>query len=297
MTQGSTLLGGMTQAFVVALLNILPAFVLCGMLILRYLQHVSWWRKLLAFVSLLVYLAWVGLFNLGVAHFRDLLGSDPQQAVELVLQQMQSQPFVLANIDSWLLFMMGILFTAIAAYDGFKSDDAYPGYGRRQRRMYDIQDHYDAECARLAEQVAAIRSEFLDELEQLAARIRQTYPHLCHLVEEKQALIARHQHCVEDLQTAADALIHRYRQQNRLHRKTPAPLYFEQPWLNSREFALLNPQNESGYVRRQKQFYESFSQLREKTANQIEQIYDEFFVQLQSLEPSLRPLPRTPGEV
>ena len=282
------LLGGVSQSIAVAVLNILPAFFIAGLILLRYSLHVSFWKRSLAQLATLAWLAWVLLFNLGVAHYRDLLASQPDQALTLTINELFSQPFALADINSWLLLFLGVFFALIAAWDGFRSDDPYPGYGSRQRWYLDLESYHNQECQRLGDQVGELRAGYLDELQQLSAQAHSRYPHLFHLVEQKRALIDRQRHCLADLQGAADALIHRYRQANRLSRSTPAPAFFEQPWRSQRDFPLVGDRDDSDKMASQKQVFEALPAGIEQATNDIEQIYSEFLTEIQAIEPAIQ---------
>ena len=283
------LLGGVSQSITIAVLNILPAFFLVGLVLLRYSGHVSWWRRGLAHLALLAWMAWLLLFNLATAHYRDLLASQPEQALTQVLVALADQPLVLADINSWLLFCIGVLFAGIAAWEGFRSDDPYPGYGARQRWYLDLEDYYQQECQRLSDEGARVRADYLDEIERLSSQVYGLYPHLYHLVEQKRALIERHRHCLEDMHSAADALIHRYRQANRLARSTPAPTFFDDPpGQRIRQFTLIGEHDDHDKIAQQKQLFDEFPARIQQTGNDIEALYQQFLAEIQSIDPPLQ---------
>lgn len=278
------LLGGVSQSITVAVLNILPAFFIAGLILMRYSGHVDFFKRNLARLALLAYLGWITLFNLGVAHYRDLLASRPDDALTQTLVELSGQPWVLADINSWLLFFIGVFFALVAAWDGYRSDDPYPGYGSRQRWFLDLESYYIRECQRLGEQVAAVRGEYLDELQQLSAQAHDLYPHLFHLVEQKRALVQRHRHCLDDLQAAGDALVHRYRQANRQARSTPPPAFFEQPWRSQRDYPLVGAEDDQRKIDEQKQLFETLPARVEQATNDIETLYSEFLNEIQRIE-------------
>ena len=279
------LLGGVSQSLTVAVLNILPAFFIAGLVLMRYSGHVSLFKRSLARLGLLAWLGWIGLFNLGVAHYRDLLATRPEDALTLTLVELTGQPFALADINSWLLLFIGVLFALIAGWDGYRSDDPYPGYGSRQRWFLELDNYYSQETRRLGEQVAKVRGEYLDELQQLSAQAHDLYPHLFHLVEQKRALVERHRHCLQDLQAAGDALIHRYRQANRQARSTPAPAFFEQPWRSQRDYPLIGAEDDQHKIAAQKALFETLPARVQQATNDIETLYSEFLSEIQRLEP------------
>ena len=96
-------LGGISQSIIIAALNILPAFFITGLLLLRYAHHIVTFRRIFAYTGLVVYLVWIFNFNLVVAHYRDLLKTIPEDAIASAFNRFLDAPFQLADLDSWLL--------------------------------------------------------------------------------------------------------------------------------------------------------------------------------------------------
>lgn len=128
------LIAGWSIAFGVALLNTLVAFLLgCGA---RLAFHRRWLFKVCGLLIILAWLAAAMGVNLGVAHFRDALEVDPDNAAAIAVKRIWPPNFAIANFYSILLLCMGGLFSAIAFFDGigtFGFDDYYPFYGRKAR--------------------------------------------------------------------------------------------------------------------------------------------------------------------
>lgn len=285
------MLGGISQSLIVAALNIVPAFRFAGMLCLRYTQHIDFSKRAVAFAALLAYAGWILVFNLSVAHYRELLSSSDEIAVMRVIDRLVSAPFALADLNSWLLWVMGVFFALIAMFDGYKSDDPYPGYGRVQRLNDEIRENYELECQKLAIEANGIRSDFLSELTTLRDHAKSAFMHLCHLAEAKPALIARHRHGLKILTRAGDALIHHYRSTNARYRETRAPAYFSESWKPENAFELVGAHDDGERFERQKKLFASFPEFLEKTSNDLEQVYAAFFERLQRIEPAIRPAP------
>lgn len=283
------MLGGISQSLIVAVLNIAPAFLFAGMFCLRYTTHVEFLKRAAAYCALLFYAGWMFVFNLCVAHYRELLGSSDEIGVTRVIDRLLSSPFGLTDLNSWLLLFMGVFFALVAMVDGYKSDDPYPGYGRIQRLNDEIRENYEIECQKLAIEATGIRADFLDELQMLKDNAKSAFTHLCHLAEAKPALIAKHRHGLDLLAQAGDALIHHYRSTNSRYRKTPAPAYFNENWKPENTFDLVGTHDERERFDRQKELFEGFPQFLQKTANDLEQIHAAFLDRLQRIESAIQP--------
>lgn len=283
------MLGGISQSLIVAVLNIVPAFLFAGMICLRYAHHVDFLKRVSALLTLFIYASWVFLFNLCVAHYRDILGTGDETAARQVIDRLIASPLGLADLNSWLLLIMGIFFATVAMIDGYKSDDPYPGYGKIQRLNDAIQEHYDVECRDLAQEATIMRHDFLEELQMLKDNVKSTFTHLCHLAEAKPALVAKHRNCLQILAQAGDALIHHYRTINAMHRKTKAPAYFNDNWKPENTFDLVGAHDERERISSQKKLFERFPEFIQKTSNDLEQIYAAFFDRLQRIEPAIQP--------
>ncbi|MGH8551271.1 MAG: hypothetical protein ACRERU_22225 [Methylococcales bacterium] len=283
------MLGGISQSLIVAVLNIVPAFLFAGMFCLRYTNHVDFLKRATAGWATILYAGWMLIFNMCVAHYREILASSDEIAVTQVIDRLITSPFGLADPNSWLLLFMGIFFSLVAMVDGYKSDDPYPGYGRIQRLNDEIRENYEIECQKLAIEATVIHADFLDELQMLKEKAKNSFTHLCHVAEAKPVLIAKHRYSLDILARAGDALIHHYRSTNSRYRRTPAPAYFTESWQPENRFELVGTHDERERFERQKELFENFPEFLQKTANDLEQIHAAFFDRLQRIEAAIQP--------
>ncbi|MGR9045835.1 MAG: hypothetical protein ACU83N_11095 [Gammaproteobacteria bacterium] len=288
------LLGGVAQAIIIAALNISTAFFIMGGIV-RYKNHTSRWKRLGSYAGLLVYGFAVVCFNLLVAHYRDLFSTRPDMAGHQALQHFLAAPFTLADLNSWMLFLMGLLFSVFALIDGYKRDDAYPGYGKLHKRLLRLYDDYEEQRDEVIEQIESIRRIFLDRLEMMKQAVAMKHTRLVHLVEEKQAFIAEYEHGIANFATAANTLIHRYRDINRAHRKSPPPAYFKSDWKPNRKFVLRGAHDDIQQVESQKELYLNFPNYCQQRANEIESLYAQFFDTLRQMDPGLADTPQAPA--
>ncbi|WP_031434260.1 hypothetical protein [Methylomarinum vadi] len=281
------LLGGVAQAVIIAAINIATAFFIIGTIV-RYKNHVSWWKRLCTYIGLLIYGGAAVAFNLLVAHYRDLFAVNPASAGNQALQQFKENPLTLADFNSWMLFCMGLLFSVFALIDGYKRDDPYPGYGKLHRRLRELFDNYEEQRDDVIEQIETIRRDFLGRLERMKQAVAMKHTRLVHLVEEKQAFIAEYQHGIANFITCANALIHRYRDINRAHRRTPPPDYFQSDWEPKRTFILRGAHDDIELVNAQQELFRNFPAYCQHRANEIEQLYVLFFDKLRQMDPNFR---------
>ena len=281
------LLGGVAQAVIIAAINISLAFFIMGGIV-RYKNHVSRWKRLCAYSGIIIYSGAAITFNLLVAHYRDLFADEPASAGRLALHQFINTPFALVDVNSWMLFFMGLLFSVFALIDGYKRDDAYPGYGRLHKRLLRLYENYEEQRDDVIAQIENIRQEFLDNLDRMKQAVAMKHTRLVHLVEEKQAFIAEYEHGIANFTTAANTLIHRYRDINMGHRQNTPPTYFKNDWKPNRKFILRGAHDDIQQVESQKELYLNFPNYCQQRANEIEKLYILFFDRLQQMDPDFQ---------
>jgi hypothetical protein len=281
-------LGGISQSIIIAALNILPAFFITGLVLLRYTHHIVSWKRTFAYTGLVIYSSWIFTFNLVVAHYRDLLKTLPEEAISSAFNRFLDAPLQLSDLDSWLLLFVGIFFALIASYDGYKSDDPYPHYGAKQRKLIDIQDTYLEECSRFVRDTANIRAALLEELSDLSTRVKDSYTHLFHLVQLKKALIDKHKNCINDYLSSGHALVQKHRTANLMVRTSKAPAYFNSEWKPNHGYALVGTYDDSEKLKEQKCYCDDFPPFVQRTANDIESLYAKGFEMLHAIDPSIQ---------
>src|SRR5690606_22588292 len=101
----------------------------------RLLCHKFFGFKLIGLFSLILYFGLAGVLNLALAHFREASGTLLTGAGAEVIRRLQDVPFGLAELNSWILFGIGVLFSAIAFIDGLLLTDPYLGYAGVEKRL------------------------------------------------------------------------------------------------------------------------------------------------------------------
>jgi hypothetical protein len=222
------LVGGVTLALGISVVNVLVLGFVLGLFPARWTHHRSLLVRTPGWFLLLAGLGLLLLFNAGIAHFRDAyerLG----EGVDLneVWAHLREQPFGLVRIQSWLLFFLGLFFAGLGFWKGYGLDDPYPGYGRIARRWRQAEQRYlDTRQDRL-EEASGIRDEAKGALDRAIEQLRgaalqreQTLGARARIVQE---YLAHERH----LEEAANTLLAAYRDANRRVRTTPAPVGFD----------------------------------------------------------------------
>jgi hypothetical protein len=223
----SGLLGGFVYAALFAAINVALAYAL-GKYGVREIVHVRPLRRGLGLAALVFAVAAMIAIGLGIAHVRDALTAGLPDATEAALRSLRARPFELNGVPSWGLFVISVLFAAFALFDGLKTDDPYPGYGRLARRTRLALEDHDAELDEVRATLEAMKAARLAALDNDLQRSQAALAVLESLIGEKRATASRLANALRDADNSLDALLRRFRTENELHRApAPRPAYFD----------------------------------------------------------------------
>jgi hypothetical protein len=229
------LLGGAAQAVTFAALNIIASF-LCGMVLVRLVNHRNYFLKLIGVIAFLAYLAFAVALNLTLSHLREI-----PPAVSLsdtigqeVLHRLISAPYALTDINSWVFFSIGVIFSLIAMADGLLFSDPYVGYAGLERRWIEATRKFADARSELIERLRDIREDATEAMNEAARDLsvrRSEYDALLQGRERLAQRFAQHQNQIEQ---AGRVLLEVYREANRKVRTTPAPDCFAKTYTMER---------------------------------------------------------------
>ena len=224
------ILGAYTIAFGISLANLIPPFLGFG----PYSRNLSHVRRALQFragLATVFYVALALVLNLGVAHYREVSGELVGDAGVEVVRRMTAAPLSLQDAESWLLFVIGIILSIIAFFDGWKLDDAYPGYGKLDRIMRKAREEYIHARNDVADELAEIREEALDKVSRIAADTRKQPQERKRIALKCRRLCDEFERHVDDVQEVGSTLINEYREANRRARPDGGvPLAHQNSW-------------------------------------------------------------------
>jgi hypothetical protein len=218
-------IGGFLFAALFAFLNVALAW-FWGRLCLPYANHRRRTSRAFGALSLLLALGTALGAALLIAHFRDALGRDPENAAASALTSLRANPLSLAEVHSWLLFGVSLLFAQIALWDAYGLDDPYPGYGRRARAAEAALQDYREELDALRQSLAELKDETLAGLDEALDDCRLSLQRLHEAIEHKAATETRLHLAAADADHCLRSLLRKFRDINQLHRRSPRPAYF-----------------------------------------------------------------------
>ncbi|TPI62525.1 nicotinamide mononucleotide transporter [Mesorhizobium sp. B3-1-3] len=222
-------LGGATEAFAFSFVNIGSALIL-AIFCVRLVTHRSFTVKLFGIGSILLYAVIALGINLLLAHYREVSGTLADGAGSIAIQRMRHNPLGLEEVRSWMLFLVGLIFSIIAFIDGWFVLDPYPGYAGAEKRRRDRRDHYTNTKSDLIDRLIELRdtynSKFDDVLKGLGGRRRE---HAAILASRARLLALFNEH-QDQLERCCNLLLSKYREANIRARKTPPPKHFSQPF-------------------------------------------------------------------
>jgi len=217
------LVGGVLEALLIAGLNIALG-VIVGRFVAPWLSYQNPFARILAALGIIVFLAAAFGFNLAVAHYRTAMSGDPFEASFTAYRHLRESPFGIEDLESWALFVMGFLFSMGAAYDGWRMDDPYPGYGQRMRHNLEALEDYNSLKEDLLYDLDEIKKKSEEEIDDLTRSITSRQGEFGSIVMRSEALRSAMREHFDHLESAANTLLVFYRNENEKHRPAQSPL-------------------------------------------------------------------------
>ena len=215
-------LGGIIVAAGISLLNLVVPYLIFAPWI-RQLRHRDWGPKILGILGMVVFLLLFLPFNLAVAHYREAPSSE-------AISNLLSDPFSLPEFQSWLLFLLGFLFSVFALIDRWKRDDPYPGYSKLQEEL-NAKRHVFLDTRRRAmEGVEEERKELRNEVASKRRAVRYAPEEHNSLVTDRRNRISLFQDTLDRIEQVARTLLAEYRNANEATRSSAVPVHFKQKW-------------------------------------------------------------------
>jgi hypothetical protein len=224
------LLGGLWTAVCISAINVVVAFAI-GLYPLRWINSRNLIIKIFGFITALIGFAGIVIVHGFAAHFREVPSTTTEsEAFNVARDATLSNPFLLSDLNSYYLFGIGIVWAIFAISKGYGYDDPYPGYGSHYRRARDAREHYSDEHHDLFDELDVIKNDTVRSIDSGIVRIPLFPQQAAEIREEREALRQKFKGYEASVQTAANQLLARYRDLNRLSRKTTPPKYFDEQW-------------------------------------------------------------------
>jgi hypothetical protein len=224
------LIGGVGTAIGISGFNVTFAFML-GLWPARWMHHRNVMVKCFAFLVVCLGIASIIALHVFAAHLRDATASvGEDRALLEAWRNLVIAPWKLADLSSYYLFGLGIIFGLSSFWKGHSFDDPYPQYGALHRRMAAAREAYSEEHALLFGDLENIKEETVQRLSDGIDRIPLFPQQAAQIGIQRSALIEQFRAYERSIETAANQLLQFYRDENRVARSTKAPPRFDERW-------------------------------------------------------------------
>ncbi len=221
------LIGGVSQALVLSLLNIGGA-VLYAVLGMPLLRHSRIGGRFVGILATLAYIVWVLLLNLAIAHYRDLFVlHEGQVAMDVLAGRLWTAPLHLMEAQSWLLGILGVALSIVSLIDAAGLNDPYPGYGALGRRHKEAVCDFAEHNSRCLQGLQGLRDSAVADMTAVIEAMRTSEYDLRLATEGRERLHQNYVAYLDHLAVAYQQLVRRYREANQAVRTTADPGYFQ----------------------------------------------------------------------
>lgn len=217
--------GGYGEAVSFALLNIGMA-VLIGSKVARRINLKAVSAQIQGWAAIIFGLALAAVLNLLLAHYRELAGIGLfGQAGTDAVHRISNNPFGLVEVQSWILFGMGLLFWLIAIVDAYGLDDAIPGYGALDRAVVQARLRFVDHKEDVIEDLKERRILGENMVRAIREQLSEVHSHTSHLFSLRNQLKNDWASFVPMCQSQMRQMLESYRNANR-EARTRAPASF-----------------------------------------------------------------------
>ncbi|KQV83535.1 hypothetical protein [Rhizobium sp. Root1220] len=226
----SGLVGGIGYAFGFAFINVVGTFLL-ALFGIRQLNRRSVVLKFIGLLSLIFWIALAIALNLAMAHYREISATAVDNIGALVRQRVVNDPLGLSDIDSFVLFAGGFLFSVAALLDGLFMTDPYPGYAGTYSRYFSARIEYADEKDHRIERLKEIRDEHNEKIEVIIQRLSKRRKECAAIIDARTRmtkLFAEHQTSLEGVARIRNFEAMSWRGSSSLSRR-PFPLRHAMP--------------------------------------------------------------------
>ena len=223
-------LGGISEAIIISIINIVFLAFLLGWQGLRQITHVNWSRKVIGIFFLLVFLLAVPTFNLAVAHYRQAFVAHTEDPGQIMLKTFLDNPFKLNDFDGYMLTIMGITTCIIACIEFWNLSDPYPGYERLSRELKILDETYTDIQNELVEELLQIRDNGFKEMTNAVDVLNKNQHEYRMLIERMKNIKLQIKPHFSRLEQSARELLTIYRDSNKAERSTPSPKRWEEQY-------------------------------------------------------------------
>lgn len=233
------LVGGIGVAFGFAFVNVF-ATVALGLKVIPYIRHRMFLKKVWGFLGVCGWLVVALCVNFVMAHYREVSAESLAQVGILVMERIKNAPFHMADINSWVLFATGFLFSVGALLDSLSMQDPYPKYSETQSRYDAAREYYIDQKVVLTDQLQSTRDNLIQTVEDVLRRLTDRRREYGSIIDNRTRTANLYMEHQSSLEIAARKLLQVYREANRQTRTKPEPKYWSTQFKLERRKAVPN---------------------------------------------------------
>ncbi|MER9312229.1 hypothetical protein NKI51_23395 [Mesorhizobium australicum] len=264
------LIGGTTLAAGFSFLNIGSATLAAFWV--KYSRHRSVAGKLFGSAIVILYLAFAGSINLALAHYRETSETLFGKAGQEVIRRLHDAPFQLDDIESWILFGVGVSFSIAAFIDAWFLADPYPGYSGVEARLGKRRATYVETRLHLIERLQDVRDEYTNKITEIVRGLGARKREYDAIISHRGRIVQLFEEHQNHLERAANLLLATYREANRKARSASPPKHFTESYRLERikpPYKLIGELNDD-------ELSESIKRARDELTDQAQRMADEF---------------------
>ena len=176
--------------------------------------HINVLKKLFGFLMLILFFGVAFSINLCLAHIREVGAESFEELGFKVMERIASAPFTFQDIESWILFSVGVLFACIAALDILYYSDFYPGYTATQKKLDVAREQYNDEYSGSIGDIEDIKEDHIDAFNEISKGLTSRFQELDKIMASRKRIENLYKVHHKQLQTASDKLHAIYRDAN-----------------------------------------------------------------------------------
>jgi len=223
------ILGGLIAAFLVSAGNV-GVSMLLGMLS-RYinchgLRNLH--KKLFGLLLVVLWLGFMGIYNLAVAHFRDVAEriAEWRQAGTVAIETLIANPTGLNAMESYLLLLLGAFISVVSFIKGHNAGDSHPGYAKTYQDWIDARTDYEHLVENSTNELARHYNEGVAALQNANREVHVNINDSIDALYGHKALTANLGPFLGQCDIAANYVLAVYRDANKAARDNEPPDYF-----------------------------------------------------------------------
>jgi uncharacterized protein YukE len=190
-----------------------------------------------------------------------------------VLHRLLTAPYALTDINSWVLFSIGLIFSLIAMADGLLFFDPYIGYAGLERRWVEATKQFANARSELIERLRDIREDATETMNEAARDLSVRRSEYDSLLQGRGRLAQRFSQHQNQIEQACRALLEIYREANRRARSTPAPDCFARTYAMER-IAYAGGEGDPGARENLRKMIAETQELLSRQTNAIHEAFD-----------------------